>query len=98
MSDPYEASLVQREVANPKGLTEGLPFSEDCNPPVSPSASQPPLHKGAFSFLQMQHVDAERRGEEPREIGAQRRGDGVACFAHARRAEVDGENVKRRLR
>ena len=45
-----------------------------------------------------QHVDAERRGEEPREIGAQRRGDGVARFAHARRAEVDGENVKRRLR
>ena len=98
LSDSYEASLVQREVANPKGLTEGLPFSEDCNPPVSPSASQPPLHKGAFSFLQMQHVDAERRGEEPREIGAQRRGDGVARFAHARRAKVDGENVKRRLR
>ena len=24
LSDPYEASLVQREVANPKGLTEGL--------------------------------------------------------------------------
>ena len=66
--------------------------------PQSAFGCQPPLHKGAFSFLQMQHVDAERRGEEPRKIGAQRRGDGVARFAHARRAKVDGENVKRRLR
>ena len=37
----------------------------------------------------MQHADAERRGEKARKIGAERRGNGVARFAHACRAEVD---------
>lgn len=51
LSDPYEASLVQREVANPKGLTEGLAncaFGKMTIPPVSLRLPAPFTQGGPF--------------------------------------------------
>ena len=41
-----QASLVQREVANPQGLTEGLSFPKVYNPSVSLSADSPLYTRG----------------------------------------------------
>ena len=59
------------EVANPKGLTEGLSFSEDYNPPVSFAASPlytrgPFLHKNTqkSTYFFKKHKKVSNKGSK----------------------------------